>query len=165
MQVIQNVCENVESAVRVDKELVSVSTSHETEGQCTSSTILITYLEGVMDKIQGSGSGPWQQNQQHQVLDNIDLIQGQIKTIRGNSHIEGKAQGLKINIDNTKSLIFRMKENMISAEVDGEDLGSVLTWDNNCGKEVMKSKAQNSKGSCSNGGIFGVAERLVCTPR
>src|SRR5688572_24931908 len=82
--------------------------------------------------------------------DDIDLIEEDIRNIQENLNTlgrEGEMVGLKINHSKTKTMTFGEKTNKTPFEVNGEDLehveefvylGSLLTWENNCGKEIAR---------------------------
>ena len=86
--------------------------------------------------------------------DDIDLIEEDIRNIQENLNTlgrEGEMVGLKINHSKTKTMTFGEKTNITPIEVNGEDLehveefvylGSLLTWENNCGKEIARRIAK-----------------------
>jgi hypothetical protein len=78
------------------------------------------------------------------------LIEDNIRDIQENAETlyrEGKASGLRINNSKTKTMVFGRKECPAAVEVNGESLenveefvylGSLLTWDNDCSKEIRR---------------------------
>ena len=158
-QMLQTIGENAQSAVRVGQELgewfkTSVGTR---QGDPLSPTTFITYLERVMDGIQNNDTGISVHGYRLNNLrfaDDIDLIEERRPTLQANInnlHTAGVAAGLKINIGKTKTLVFgsemieeRMKvgDKEIENVTEFEYLGSLLTWNNDCGKEIKRRIAK-----------------------
>ncbi|CAF1621865.1 unnamed protein product, partial [Adineta ricciae] len=143
------------SAVRIGTDLgdwfqSSVGTR---QGDPLSPLLFIAYLERIMDQTTSTNigikiSGTYINNLKF--ADDIDLLsedhislQDQILQIT-NAAEEG---GLLINIKKTKTMVFGAKNIDKQVEVNGqhienieefEYLGSLLTWDNNCSKEIKR---------------------------
>lgn len=170
-QLLNSACQEAKSAVRVGREIgewfqISVGAK---QGDPISPTEFITYLERVMEKIREKESGISVNGTLINNLvfaDDIDLIEENIKNIQENVNTlckEGEAVGLKINISKTKTMTFGEKTNTSSIEINGEGLenveefvylGSLLTWDNDCGKEVARRIAKATGALAAFGGIW-----------
>lgn len=102
------------------------------------------------------------------IEDNIKDIQENVETL----HREGKASGLKINNSKTKTMIFGRKEDSVVVEVNGESLenveefvylGSLLTWDNDCSKEIRRRIAKAAGAMVGFGNIWRSREISIRT--
>src|ERR1043165_1601440 len=93
MQMNQNVCKNAKSMVRVGKDLgewFSISRGTRQTDHIYRQQYSLHYLERVIDKIQGTGRRIVVHGNRINNLmfaDNIDMIEGQIKTIEENVEI------------------------------------------------------------------------------
>ena len=76
-----------------------------------------------------------------------DVLQAKINIL----HMAGEAAGLRINIGKTKTLVFGIETLEEQMKVGNEDLenvtefeylGSLLSWDSDCGKETKKRIAK-----------------------
>jgi len=158
-QMLQTTGENAQSTVRVGLELgawfkTSVGTR---QGDPLSPTTFISYLERVMDGLRDNGTGISIHGYRLNNLrfaDDIDLIEERRELLQANIntlHTAGEAAGLRINIGKTKTMVFgsetieqQMKVGNIEIEnvTEFEYLGSLLTWNNDCGKEIRKRTAK-----------------------
>ena len=157
---MKNICERSKMAVRVGSETgewfrAEVGTK---QGDPISPTTFITYLERIMDKLDGepSVSVHGQPIDNLRFADDIDLIESsindlQIKTDQLNE--AAKLAGLKINVEKTKVMVFGEEDSGEKVVIEGmtlesvnhfEYLGSLLTWDNNCSKDVDRRIAKAS---------------------
>src|SRR6218665_2934982 len=110
-----------------------------------------------MDKIQGNGTGIIGSRNNIRFADDIDLIEESCETLQDSVRLlndAGNRAGLKINIEKTKTMVFGREEmaNKIKAgdkKVENVKefvyLGSLLTWDNDCTKEI-KMRIAKPKG-------------------
>jgi len=73
----------------------------------------------------------------------IDTLQENLELCKG----DAEKAGLKINIGNTKTMVFRKESLANKVEIDGMQIdnvnefvyfGSLLTWDNECSKEIKR---------------------------
>ena len=125
MQMNQNVCKNAKSMVRVGKDLgerFSISRGTRQRDHISHQQYSLHYLERVIDKIQGTGTRIVVHGNRINNLmfaDNKDLIEGQIKPQRKMWKFSTEKGRLK---QNQESLIFRLKKNMTSVEVDGQNI-------------------------------------------
>src|SRR6218665_389013 len=117
----------------------------------------ITYLERIMDKIQDNGTGISVQGTKINNLrfaDDIDLIEDSCETLQDSVRLlndAGNRAGLKINIGKTKTTVFGRDEMANEIKVGDQKvenvkefvyLGSLLTWDNDCTKEIKRRIAK-----------------------
>lgn len=179
-QMIKYACEEAKSAVRVSGEIgewfnISIGTK---QGDPISPTEFITYLERVMEKIKNKRTGIAIHGTRVNNLifaDDVDLIEEDINNIQENVETlqkEGKAAGLRINISKTKTMTFGRRESTKVVEVDGESLenveefvylGSLLTWDNDCGKEIKRRIAKAAGAMAGFGSIWRSREISIQT--
>ncbi|CAF3702999.1 unnamed protein product, partial [Rotaria socialis] len=153
--VLQNIYEQAQSAVRIDKETgewlqTSVGTR---QGDPLSPLLFITHLERVMDKAMQMDSGiniSGTLVNNLRFADDIDIIQEdcdmlleQIERLRAAA---GQA-GLAMNTEKTKTLVFgdrniekqmHIAGNQIENVEQFEYLGSLLTRDNNFTEEIKR---------------------------
>ena len=127
------------------------------QGDPLSPVIFITYLERVMDQEQGDKKGVCISGEGINNLrfaDDIDLLEEDIEEVQNNMDRLVKAaepMGLRVNIGKTKTMVFgretverEIKVNGIAVECVQEFvyLGSLLTWDNDCSREIRRRIAQ-----------------------
>jgi len=150
---MQHISERAKSAGRVGGELgdwfrTTVGTR---QGDPISPTIFISYLERVMDIIKENGTGISVLGHKISNLKfavDIDLLEEDGDKLQENLkrlNEAGEASGLKINIQKTMTVVFG-QENIIeelminSTQIKNVTefvyLGSLLTWDNDCSKEI-----------------------------
>jgi len=159
IKILQHVCEISQSAVRVGGELgdwfrTTVGTR---QGDPISPTTFISYLERVMDSIRENGTGVSVQGYKINNLkfaDDIDLLEEDRDELQENLeriNEAGEAAGLEINIEKTMTMVFGQEDIVKKLEIDGrmvenvtefEYLGSLLTWDNDCTKEIKRRIAR-----------------------
>jgi hypothetical protein len=155
VQILQNTGEQSKAAVRIDKELgewfeISIGTK---QGDPVSPIEFIGYLERVMDEIQDNGTGISVQGETINNLrfaDDVDLLEENFDMLQKNVELldrAGEKANLKINIGKTKTMAFGKEEIESNIQVKGEKienvkefvyLGSLLTSDNNCTKEIRR---------------------------
>jgi hypothetical protein len=157
--ILQHICEISQSAVRVDGELGDwfQTTVGTRQGDPISPTTFISYLERVMDSIRDNGTGISVHGHKINNLkfaDDIDLLEENRDELQGNLekiNEAGKAAGLEINIDKTMTMMFGQEDIVKALEIDGRAvanvtefvyLGSLLTWDNDCTKEIKRRIAR-----------------------
>lgn len=162
IEILRNIGERAKSAVKFEQEIgewfnITVGTR---QGDPLSPSIFITYLERVMDNFQELETGISIQGTKINNLrfaDDIDLIeeskdklQEMMKTMSDN----GKQAGLRINIDKTKTMVFGKADIGGNLVIDNNEvenvgefmyLGSLLTWDNDCGKDI-RTRISKAKG-------------------
>ena len=179
-QLLNYACSEAKSAVRIGAEIgdwfqLLVGAK---QGDPTSPTEFITYLERVMEKIRERKTGI----SIHRTLinnlafaDDIDLIEEDIWNIQENISIlskEGEAMGLKINHSKTKTMTFGEKTTTTAIVVNGEELenveefvylGSLLTWNNDCGKEIGRRIAKAAGAMAAFGNIWKSREISIKT--
>lgn len=163
---LQQIYGKSRSAVRIGTDLgewfqPSVGTR---QGDPLSPLLFITYLERIMDQITSNNSGI-NVNGTHinnlRFADDIDLpgdnhtsLQEQIEQLTRTAN----EAGLMVNIKKTKTMVFGDKNIDQQMEINGvhienveefEYLGSTITWDNNCSKEIRNriSKATGAMAS------------------
>src|SRR5207244_3027436 len=120
-------------------------------------------LERVMDVIQDNGTGISVQGEMINNLrfaDDIDLVEKGCVALQNSVELLSEAgieAGLKINIEKTKTMIFAKEDieqqievGLLNSRIENVKefvyLGSVLTWDNDCSKDIrarIKSKRSN----------------------
>jgi len=71
------------------------------------------------------------------------MFQANINTLNA----AGEAAGLRINISKSKTLVFEsetteVKMKVGDKELELEYLGSLMSWDNHCGKEIRRRIAK-----------------------
>ena len=110
-------------------------------------------MDGLRDSDTGNSVQGYRLNNLR-FADDIDLIEERREALQANIstlHMAGEAAGLRINIDKTKTMVFgsetieqQMKVGNIELEnvTEFEYLGSLLTWNNDCGKEIRKRTAK-----------------------
>ena len=128
-----------------------VSNNGTRQGDPLSPCLFITYLERVMDGVQDNGTGITVQGERINNLrfaDDIDMIEESLDQLRENvGELEktGSKAGLKISTGKTKTMVFGRKEienqivvgdTVIENVEEFTYLGSVLTWDNECTRDV-----------------------------
>ena len=179
-QMINCACVEAKSAVRVGGEIgewfnIAVGAK---QGDPISPTSFITYLERVMEKIKSKKTGI----SIHGTLvnnlifaDDIDLIEENIQVIQENVETlrrEGEAVGLKINNNKTKTMTFGKRESTATIKVNDEILenveefvylGSLLTWNNDCGKEIARRIAKAAGAMAAFGNIWRSREISIQT--
>lgn len=159
IRILQNICEISQSAVRVGGELGDwfKTTVGTRQGDPISPTTFIAYLERVMDSIRNNGTGVSVHGQKINNLkfaDDIDLLEEDRDELQGNLeriNEAGEAAGLQINIEKTMTMVFGQESIEEKLEIGGRSienvtefvyLGSLLTWDNDCNKEIRRRIAR-----------------------
>ena len=161
-QILKNIGDRSKSAVKFGREIGEwfATTIGTRQGDPISPNTFITYLERVMDNIQDNGTGISIQGERINNLrfaDDIDLIEESCDMLQKSVRIldeAGNDAGLRINIGKTKTMVFG------SEDIDGEIkvgnqvienvkefvyLGSLLTWDNDCARDI-KARIAKAKG-------------------
>ena len=156
---LQQIYKQSRAAVRVGQELGEwfeqrVGTR---QGDPVSPVIFITYLERAMDKNEGNRKGITISGEKIDDLrfaDDIDLLEENIDTLQESLDQTAKAASemdLVVNIAKTKVMTFgretaekniTLNENEIENVNEFIYLGSLLTWDNNCSKEIKRRIAR-----------------------
>ena len=159
IKILQNICEISQSAVRVGGELgdwfrTTVGTR---QGDPISPTTFIAYLERIMDPIRDNGTGVSVQGHLVNNLkfaDHVDLLEEDRGKLQGNLeriNEAGEAAGLHINTEKTMTMVFgqedikeglKIKGRIIENITEFVYLGSLLTWDNDCNKEIKRKIAR-----------------------
>ena len=159
IKILQNICEISQSAVRVGGELgdwfrTTVGTR---QGDPISPTTFIAYLERIMDPIRDNGTGVSVQGHLVNNLkfaDHVDLLEEDRGKLQGNLeriNEAGEAAGLHINTEKTMTMVFgqedikeglKIKGRIIENITEFVYLGSLLTWDNDCNKEIKRRIAR-----------------------
>ena len=159
IKILQNICEISQSAVRVGGELgdwfrTTVGTR---QGDPISPTTFIAYLERIMDPIRDNGTGVSVQGHLVNNLkfaDDVDLLEEDRDKLQGNLeriNEAGEAAGLQINTEKTMTMVFgqedikeglKIKGRIIENITEFVYLGSLLTWDNDCNKEIKRRIAR-----------------------
>ena len=159
IKILQNICEISQSAVRVGGELgdwfrTTVGTR---QGDPISPTTFIAYLERIMDPIRDNGTGVSVQGHLVNNLkfaDHVDLLEEDRDKLQGNLeriNEAGEAAGLHINTEKTMTMVFgqedikeglKIKGRIIENITEFVYLGSLLTWDNDCNKEIKRRIAR-----------------------
>ena len=159
IKILQNICEISQSAVRVGGELgdwfrTTVGTR---QGDPISPTTFIAYLERIMDPIRDNGTGVSVQGHLVNNLkfaDHVDLLEEDRDKLQGNLeriNEAGEAAGLHINTEKTMTMVFgqedikeglKIKGRIIENITEFVYLGSLLTWDNDCNKEIKRKIAR-----------------------
>ena len=159
IKILQNICEISQSAVRVGGELgdwfrTTVGTR---QGDPISPTTFIAYLERIMDPIRDNGTGVSVQGHLVNNLkfaDDVDLLKEDRDKLQGNLeriNEAGEAAGLHINTEKTMTMVFgqedikeglKIKGRIIENATEFVYLGSLLTWDNDCNKEIKRRIAR-----------------------
>ena len=157
--IMRNICETSQSAVRIGGELgewfrTSVGTR---QGDPISPTTFITYLERIMDAVRDNGTGVSVQGHRINNLkfaDDIDLLEEDGDDLQRNlDQISeaAEAAGLQINIEKTMTMVFGQEDIGKKLEIGGRGienvtefvyLGSLLTWDNDCNLEIKRRIAR-----------------------
>ncbi len=155
INILQNISETSQSAVRVGEELgnwfkTKVGTRQEDP---ISPTILISYLERVMDSVRDNGTGISVHGYKINNLkfsDDIVLVEEDRVELQGNLdriNEAGEAAELQINIERTMTVVFGQENIEEEMEIRGRSienvtefvyLGSLMTWDNDCNKEIKR---------------------------
>ena len=163
IEILQNIGERSKSAVKVGQEIgewfpVTIGTR---QGDPLSPITFITYLERVMDCIQDNGTGISVQGETINNLkfaDDIDLIEESWDALEKNIttlNQAGEKAGLRINIEKTETMVFGKEEIDKAVEIDSKRiknvkefvyLGSLLTWDNDCSKDI-RARIGKAKGA------------------
>ncbi|HMW60562.1 MAG TPA: reverse transcriptase domain-containing protein, partial [Leptospiraceae bacterium] len=169
--ILQEICEKSKMAVRVEKELgewfqAEVGTK---QGDPLSPTLFITYLERVMDTMKELNTGVSIHGQTISNLkfaDDVDLLDSCQENLQRKVTVvdqAGRETGLKMNISKTKTMVFGRKEIDKDVEVrsvkienveEFEYLGSLLTWDNDCSKDIRRRIAKATGVSSGFGSIW-----------
>jgi hypothetical protein len=159
IEMMQNIYQQSESAVRVGSELgewfkTTVGTK---QGDPISPTMFISYLERVMDVVRNNDTGVAIQGciiNNLKFADDIDLLEESRRKLQENLtriNKAGEAAGLKINIGKTKTMVTGRADIEQQVEVGGNRienvqefvyLGSLLTSDNDCSKEIHRRIAR-----------------------
>ena len=157
--ILQNICEISQSAVRVGGELGNwfKTTVGTRQGDPISPTTFISYLERVMDSVRDNGTGVSVHGHTINNLkfaDDIDLLEEDRDELQANLeriNEAGEAAGLQINIEKTMTMVFGQESIEKELEVGGRSienvaefvyLGSLLTCDNDCNKEIKRRIAR-----------------------
>jgi hypothetical protein len=162
IQILRNIGDRSKSAVKVGREIGEwFSTTIGTrQGDPISPNTFITYLERVMENVQDNGTGISVQGELINNLkfaDDIDLLENSCERLQENVcalNTSAQRAGLKINVDKTKTMVFGKKT--IDREIKVQDevienvtefvyLGSLLTWNNDCTKDI-KARIAKAKG-------------------
>jgi len=135
-----------------DRSKSAVKFGEERQGDPVSPNTFITYLERVMDDIQNNGTGISIQGEMINNLrfaDDIDLIEEDFDVLQESIHTlneAGNRYGLKIHVEKTKTMVFGSEQigrNIVIGDRQIENvkefvyLGSLLTWDNDCTKDII----------------------------
>ena len=127
------------------------------QGDPVSPVIFITYLERAMDKNEVNRKGITISGETIDDLrfaDDIDLLEENIDNLQESLDKTAKAASemdLVVNIAKTKVMVFgreTAEKNITLNEIEIENvnefiyLGSLLTWDNNCSKEIKRRIAR-----------------------
>ena len=166
IEILKDIGDRSRMAVRVGQDIgewfeMSVGTK---QGDPISPNLFITLLERVMDKVRDSESGisvggMWINNLRF--ADDIDLIDEEQERLQKNTQVlqkEGNKAGLKINMKKTKTMVFGKKEIDKKLEVMNQAienveefvyLGSLITWDNDCSKDI-RTRIAKGKGMMEN---------------
>ena len=159
IDILKNICETSQSAVRVGGEMgdwfkTSVGTR---QGDPISPTTFITYLERIMDAVRDNGTGVTVQGYRINNLkfaDDIDLLEEDDDDMQWNLdqiNEAAEAAGLQINIEKTMTMVFGQEDIGKKMEIGDRSienvtefvyLGSLLTWDNNCNLEIKRRIAK-----------------------
>ena len=159
IRILQNICEVSQSAVRVGGELGDwfKTTVGTRQGDPISPTTFISYLERVMDSVRDNGTGVSVHGHKINNLkfaDDIDLLEEDRDELQGNLeriNEAGEAAGLQINIEKTMTMVFGQESIAEELEIGGRSienvtefvyLGSLLTCDNDCNKEIKRRIAR-----------------------
>src|SRR6218665_2963696 len=110
-----------------------------------------------MENIQGNGTGVSVQGEcinNLRFADDIDLLEYSHEKLQENVcelNIAAQRAGLKINVDKTKEMVFGAETTYMEIKVQDEVvenvkgfvyLGSLLTWNNDCTKEIKRRIAK-----------------------
>ena len=160
-RLLQNIYANSKAAVQVGRELgdwfgQSIGTR---QGDPVSPAIFITYLERVMDACENCRTGV---NISGELIDNlrfaddIDLLEERSEDLQESLNgvaAAAEPMGLRLNIAKTKVMVFgeeQMTERVAigNTEIDCvkefEYLGSLITWDNDCSREIKRRIAKDT---------------------
>jgi hypothetical protein len=142
------------SAVRVNNTVGSwfATPAGTKQGDPVSPAAFITYLERIMESVQQTEeSGILIQGQRINNLrfaDDVDLLETNRDGLQLNLEKVNEAaeiMGLQINVSKTKSMVFgreSIEQNLQLGQTEVENvqefvyLGSLITWDNDCSKEI-----------------------------
>lgn len=159
IKLLKNISDNAKSAIRIFGEIGSwFETSRGSrQGDNISPTVFISDLERAMDKIKENVKGISIHGLRINNLryaDDVDIIEENEtdleETVQRLSK-EAKRYGLIVNIDKTKTMVFGQKDIGRKIQVDGIEienvenftyLGSNITYDMNCKKEVTNRAAK-----------------------
>jgi len=146
------------AAVRLDDELGEWfnQTLGTRQGDPLSPVIFITYLERIMDVVREESGQQSGVSLHGHLIDNLrfaddvnllqedrDALQEQLSVLEG----AGEKAGLLINQKKTKSLVFGGKDMANKLKLKGQEvenveefeyLGSMLTWNNDCSREIRR---------------------------
>src|SRR6218665_2312086 len=157
--ILRNIEERSKSTVRVGREIGEwfLTTIGTRQGDPISPNTFITYLERVTENIQDNGTEVSVQGERINNLrfaDDIDLLDYSHEKLQENVHelnIAAQRAGLKINVDKTKAMVFGEETTDMEIKVQDEViedvkefvyLGSLLTWNNDCTKEIKRRTAK-----------------------
>ncbi len=155
IKIQQNISEISQSAVQVGIELgdwfkTKVGTR---QGAPISPTIFISYLERVMDSLRDNASGISVHESKinnFKFADDIVLLEEDRVELQGNLdriNEVGEAAELQINTEKTMTMVFGQENIEEEMEIRGRSinnftkfvyLGSLMTWENNCNKEIKR---------------------------
>ncbi len=155
IKIQQNISETSQSAVQVGIELgdwfkTKVGTR---QGAPISPTIFISYLERVMDSLRDNASGisvHGSKINNFKFADDIVLLEEDRVELQGNLdriNEVGEAAELQINTEKTMTMVFGQENIEEEMEIRGRSinnftkfvyLGSLMTWENNCNKEIKR---------------------------
>src|SRR6218665_1362721 len=118
---------------------------------------IYTYMERIMENIQDNGTGVSVQGERINNLrfaDDIDLLEYSHEKLQENVHelnIAAQRAGLKINVNKTKAMVFGEKTTDMEIKVQDDVIkdvkefvyfGNLLTWNNDCTKEIKRRTAK-----------------------
>ena len=163
IEILKNIAERSKSAVRVGWDVGGwfLTTIGTRQGDPISPNTFISYLERVMENTQENSTGVSVQGEQINNLrfaDDIDLLEYSCERLQesvGGLNKDAQRAGLRINVDKTKTMVFG--RDTIDKEIKVQDqtienvtqfvyLGSLLTWNNDCTKEI-KTRIAKAKGA------------------
>ena len=151
--ILKNIGESSKSAARVGQEVGEwfQATIGTRQGDPISPDNFITYLERVMQSIQDNGTGVKVQGQRFNNLrfaDDVDLLEESCRRLQENFNrlnTAARRAGLRVNVEKTKTMTFGSKTMAKGIKIQDEEienvtefvyLGSLLTWDNDCTREI-----------------------------
>lgn len=161
-QILKDIGERSKSAVKFGQEIGEwfATTIGTRQGDPLSPSTFIIYLERMMDGIQDNGTGISVQGERINNLrfaDDIDLIEESCERLRKSVdalEAAGRNAGLRINVGKTKTMVFGQEDieseitlgnNKIDNVKEFIYLGSLLTWDNDCTKDI-RARTAKAKG-------------------